>query len=329
MQGFAHARCAEPPADSGAVIKIWSIRSSGGYAPTVDETESDPADDSGRHGGPALIGANTYAFRGGERLRNDLVGSICIVWVMSGRGTVRTGPHTVEMTKASVLCLPWRHDVRWDADQRDPFRVGTVHVAPWHDARVEIEPRVPWQRGDSLLDADYRQGEPGEAVEIPLAHPDARQLVTLGGYAIDRFDRGLTSDLSLRAMGRLLLEELTRASTTASDTGPQPPLAFEQMRAFVEQNLERRFTVAEVARAGDCSASTAERLFVRWTGSSIVSWSKDLRMERASVLLSTTGLRVGEVARAVGYPDALYFSRVFAASFGVPPSRYPAVRIRP
>ena len=291
--------------------------------------ESAPDDAAGRRGGPALIGANTYAFRAGERLQNDLVGSICIVWVMSGRGTVRTGPLTLKLTKVSVVCLPWRHDVRWEADQRDPFQVGTVHVVPWHDARVEIEPQVPWQRGDPLLYADYRQGERGEVIEIPLAHADARHIVTLGGYAIDRFDRGLTSDVSLRAMGRLLLEELTRASTAASDNGPQPPLAFEQMRAFVEQNLDRRFTVAEVARAGDCSASTAERLFVRWTGSSIVSWSKDLRMERASVLLSTTGLRVGEVARAVGYPDALYFSRVFAANFGIPPSRYTSVRIRP
>lgn len=291
--------------------------------------ESTPDNASGRRGGPALIGANPYAFRAGERLRNDLVGSICIVWVMSGRGTVRTGPLTLDLTKASVVCLPWRHDVRWEADARDPFRVGTVHVVPWHDERVEVEPHVPWQHGDPLLDAEYRQGERGEVIEIPLAHADARQLVTLGGYAIDRFDRGLTSDMSLRAMGGLLLDEMTRASTAASDNGPQPPLAFEQMRVFVEQNLDRRFTVAEVARAGDCSASTAERLFVRWTGSSIVSWSKDLRMERASVLLSTTGLRVGEVARAVGYPDALYFSRVFAASFGIPPSRYTSVRIRP
>lgn len=279
-------------------------------------------------GGPALIGANTYTFRAGERLRNVVTASVCIVWVVSGRGTVRSTGTTVELTKSSVLCLPWRHDVHWEADRRDPFKVGTVHVVPWHDAQVEVEPVVPFGT-DPLLEAGYRRGRRGELVEIPLVQPDARQLVALGWYAIDRFQRGLTSDRSLRAVGGLLMEELTRATTAASSPEPQPPVAFERMRSFVEEHLDRRFTVAEVARAGDCSPSTAERLFARWTERSIVTWAKDRKMEHAAVLLSTTGLRVGEVARAVGYPDALYFSRVFAATFGVPPSRYAAGRIRP
>ncbi len=39
--------------------------------------------------------------------------------------------------------------------------------------------------------------------------------------------------------------------------------------------------------------------------------------------------RVNEVARRVGYSDPLYFSRVFSASYSVPPSRYASGQLRP
>ncbi len=52
-------------------------------------------------------------------------------------------------------------------------------------------------------------------------------------------------------------------------------------------------------------------------------------MEEAALLLRTTSLRASEVARTVGYADPLYFSRVFRATFGVPPSRYAKGQLRP
>jgi AraC-like DNA-binding protein len=53
------------------------------------------------------------------------------------------------------------------------------------------------------------------------------------------------------------------------------------------------------------------------------------QLEEAARLLRTTGLRVGEVAGRVGFPDPLYFSRSFRALFSVPPSRYASEQLRP
>ena len=74
---------------------------------------------------------------------------------------------------------------------------------------------------------------------------------------------------------------------------------------------------------------TAERLFARYTGLSVLAWARSQRMERAATLLRTTSLRASEVARMVGFADPLYFSRVFRATYGVPPSTYATGQLRP
>ena len=57
-------------------------------------------------------------------------------------------------------------------------------------------------------------------------------------------------------------------------------------------------------------------------GMSPNDYLRKCRMERASELLQTTELNVGEVCAQVGIPDAQYFSRVFKAYYGVSPSSY-------
>ncbi|MEU7458336.1 helix-turn-helix domain-containing protein [Streptosporangium roseum] len=46
------------------------------------------------------------------------------------------------------------------------------------------------------------------------------------------------------------------------------------------------------------------------------------RLERARFLLEETTLRVGEVARALGYTDVVLFTRQFSRYAGVSPSGY-------
>ena len=47
-----------------------------------------------------------------------------------------------------------------------------------------------------------------------------------------------------------------------------------------------------------------------------------LRMKNAADLIRRTDLTITQVAQAVGYEDALYFSTLFRRKMGLPPSRY-------
>lgn len=57
-------------------------------------------------------------------------------------------------------------------------------------------------------------------------------------------------------------------------------------------------------------------------GMSPNDYLRKCRMERAAELLRSTELNITEVCAQIGVPDAQYFSRVFKAHFGMPPSSY-------
>lgn len=56
----------------------------------------------------------------------------------------------------------------------------------------------------------------------------------------------------------------------------------------------------------------------------VIAFRDAARVQRAGQLLRTTGMPVAAVARAVGYPDQLYFARVFRRRTGASPSAWRA-----
>lgn len=307
--------------------------------------------------GPVIVGANWYRFRAGEHIRHELVASVAFVWVVQGAGSIRSRGEEFRLTSGSVLRLPWRHDVEYTADARAPFQVGTIHVVPWHDPAVPVEAAVAFEPGDPLYGAPYRRdaaphddsshdgsspgdeatpraahgAAPGAAPDTPLLATErstsGRSLISLATYAVERFLRFPYDEGTFRALGSLVVQEAAGWTDTAETAGP--PAVLELMTDHVVAGLASHLTVQEIADAGSCSPATAERLFARYTGLSVLAWVRRRRMDEAALLLRTTGLRASEVARLVGYPDPLYFSRVFRQTFSVPPSRYAKGQLRP
>ncbi|RKR73596.1 AraC-like DNA-binding protein [Frondihabitans australicus] len=282
-----------------------------------------------------IVSANWYRFRSGERIRHEVVASVAFVWVVTGAGLIRAGSQDFRMTSGTVLRLPWRHSVDYRPDDRSPFSVGTIHVVPWHDEAVPVEPRVAYVPGEALLDAPFRRaaapGEGSGSAEPPILmsarSTSGRGLISLATYAVERFVRHEFDEATYRSLGGLVMQESAAWSHAPEQAGA--PAVLELMTDHIVSHLSSPVTVAEVAEAGGCSPATAERLFARYTGLSVLAWARRVRMDEAARLLRTTGLRASEVARAVGYTDPLYFSRVFRQTFSVPPSRYAAGQLRP
>ena len=281
-------------------------------------------------GGPALVGANWYRFGSREHIRHELVVTTCFVWVVRGSGVIRTCGQAFPMGANAILRLPWRHTVEYVPDPRSPFSVGTIHLVPWHAFGTPVEPRPPFLPGDPLLEVDYRRAtDPHEGPRLLTSRSSAaRNIIVLGTYAIDRFLAGPVDEATSRSLGTLVAAENALWRADEEPVGAAP-VALELMTDFVIANIDAHLSLAQIAAAGHCSAVTAERMFARYTGHSVLSWVRGQRMERAATLLRTTSLRAGEVARMVGFSDPLYFSRVFRATYGVPPSRYATGQMRP
>ncbi len=95
---------------------------------------------------------------------------------------------------------------------------------------------------------------------------------------------------------------------------------------FMEEHLDARVRVSEIARALGYSAPYFCRLFVEEINRSPRDFLIDLRIERAKEYLRHTPLSVAAVAAHLGY-DVSYFTRLFKRRTGYTPRQY-ARRVR-
>ncbi|MGL5929961.1 MAG: helix-turn-helix domain-containing protein, partial [Dermatophilaceae bacterium] len=98
-------------------------------------------------------------------------------------------------------------------------------------------------------------------------------------------------------------------------------LRLERVISTLRADPSHRVTLAEAARWAEMSPQYFSRTFSAQTGRSFRDFVLANRLDRAHTLLTESTMTVGEVARALGYPDTYLFSRQVAARFGRPPSR--------
>ncbi|PGH47605.1 response regulator transcription factor, partial [Streptomyces sp. Ru87] len=149
-------------------------------------------------------------------------------------------------------------------------------------------------------------------------------------------DRGFTPDDVRRAephpglllLGRDILtdEELTGLLTTMTQRAePASHRSYAQVRAalvHIEQHYRTPLTRWQIAQAAGVSENHLGRLFHRELGLTLWDYLTRLRVQRAKERLRQSDDSVQAVARAVGFHDRAYFSRVFRKVTGVAPHIY-------
>jgi AraC-like DNA-binding protein len=283
----------------------------------------------GDESGPVVVGANWYRFRPAEYLVNPHVMSVSFIWVLRGGGSVKSGNQTFRLGPNDVVRLPWSHKVEYQADSQNPFLIGTLHVVPRHLFSSSVVPRVAHLPKDPLLNDPARSGDHFEFQPslANFSNGPARRIADLGRFAVERFTDSAFNEELFRALAKIVLLENSQWEDGADF--PSIPPALEAMMAFVRSNLGSPLSVAKIAKIGDVSPTSAQRLFNSHTGSSIGIWVRGRRLQMAAHLLRSSGLRVNEIGKLVGFDDPLYFSRVFSAEYGVPPSKFGHGELRP
>ncbi|MED3561182.1 helix-turn-helix domain-containing protein [Bacillus xiapuensis] len=91
---------------------------------------------------------------------------------------------------------------------------------------------------------------------------------------------------------------------------------------FIDQHFVENISLEQVASHVQLSPNYFSNLFKRTTGTSFIEYMTQLRVEKAKAMLVNLNQTVYQVANAVGYHDARYFSRVFKSVCGKTPSKY-------
>lgn len=122
----------------------------------------------------------------------------------------------------------------------------------------------------------------------------------------------------------LFLDYLLRSVLTQRPmtTNKLQDLYIREAMTYIEQNYQNGITVEDIARQTGLNRSYFGKIFKSATDKSPQQYLIDYRMTKAAQLLKLTALSVGEVGRAVGYPNQLHFSRAFKGAFGLCPREW-------
>lgn len=119
---------------------------------------------------------------------------------------------------------------------------------------------------------------------------------------------------------------LTRFWPNASLTGPameerRQPLhpQVKQALQWIEQQFTQPDVLTDLYQENGLTSNYLRQLFREVMGCSPGEYVKQLRMRQARYLLHTTDLQHKRIAAELGYPDALYFSRIYRQFWGHSP----------
>ncbi|MDF2926598.1 MAG: DNA-binding response regulator [Paenibacillaceae bacterium] len=95
-----------------------------------------------------------------------------------------------------------------------------------------------------------------------------------------------------------------------------------EMMDYVEERLEHKVTLKDVAARFDFSPNYLGHLFKVETGMAFSDYLNEVRMKRACTLLGDPRLKVYEIADRIGYKNIIYFNRMFKQMLGMTPGEY-------
>jgi len=157
---------------------------------------------------------------------------------------------------------------------------------------------------------------------------------SLSSIALDAYRAGYEAAETLhRLMGGLQSPSNTRILVKPTHVSRRQSTAFgfdlDRVVAAARQFIFDRFAdkslqVSDIAQHCEVSRRLLETRFVQALGRTLLQELTELRMEHARTLLRDTDDTITEVAEAIGFADANYFTKAFRHRHGLAPLKYRA-----
>ena len=172
------------------------------------------------------------------------------------------------------------------------------------------------------VQAQYRLGLAGLSEKRPLFQPIQPDMaLKVRDELMYIANHPQASSLNLMAHFYLFLDALIDGSASKQRVRGQSQRSFYIREAihFIEQYYKNAITIDQVASFCGLNRTYFSRLFKEVMGQTPQDYLAHYRISKAVELMRNTNLSIGEIAAMVGYPNQLYFSKVFRKIHGLPP----------
>ncbi|MGB1907255.1 MAG: AraC family transcriptional regulator [Spongiibacter sp.] len=225
-----------------------------------------------------------------------------IMYCTGGRGTLVCDDRQYDIRSGDLVLLPRGHSHAYHADDLDPWTIYWLHF------------------NGRLADAFYQHSRLTSPKLYIGLQPrvvrifDGLSELRRSAYQLAEFIQGCHQIQALLSYIALL----ERQQRPQSGKG----LDWERLRAMMQEHIHGQLNLDELAASANLSKFHFTKKFKAWSGQSPIQYFINMKVQRACYLLDSTGMSIKEVAAALGYDDAYYFSRVFKKTIGLSPSEY-------
>ena len=241
-----------------------------------------------------------------SRTRHD---DFLFIYCVEGQGTLRIGKLEHSVKRGDLLILPKEQIHSYYASDTDPWSIYWVHC-------------------DGTLAAEFT---------TPLLKSSQSPIIKLGLHSrlvadfeslmdLRKSTQLFESYLHVCSLLRQILTHITLLQTQARHHYDQS-LNMEAIQTLMLTRLHESLDIDTLAATANLSKYHFIKRYKNLTGSTPINDFIRMKIERACHLLDITDQRISEVAWALGYEDAYYFSRTFSKVMGISPSQYRSIRL--
>jgi len=124
------------------------------------------------------------------------------------------------------------------------------------------------------------------------------------------------------ALGLLITPFLKTIKSEFSGKSVDSMAKFTRLLAYIEKNLSRRLTLAELAEEFHLNPTYLSNLFAQKMGLPLIAYCNRRRIRLAIDLIWSSDYSVSEIADKTGIGDVANFSKMFKRATGLSPFEY-------
>ena len=241
--------------------------------------------------------------------RENGCGEYLLIYCIKGEGWYRLGGKTYTVPANHFFILPAEQPHSYGSGEENPWSIYWIHFKGYK-ARLIYEQL----QGLRLIDMN-KNSRIGDRISF------FEELIS--ALEIGNSDEIINyANLSLYHLLSTFLYVQSYREVKAKKKGDQNTFFISLATHYMNENIEKKITLKDIASHFGYSESHFYRLFLKEINYSPINYLQHLKIERACQLLVHTNLKINQISFKLGFEDPYYFSRIFSKIVGMSPKKY-------
>lgn len=247
----------------------------------------------------------------------------CIIYCISGKGTIRIENEKYKMTPGSVLMWRANHKYRICSSEENPEYV-MINFDFVNDNAITYSFKIPPEspdifNADRISDLTIFDDRP--EFNTTIFKQSSKQLGELFLGIMSEF-RNPKNHMNMRISAKMIiiLSELSDAFTL--ETSSKAIDKSDEIVEYIHEHYTKELTNSDIAKHFNFHPQHINKIIKKKTGYSLHKYVIMRRISKAIDLLETSEMSIAEIAEKTGFQNTCHFSRYFKEFMGSSPRSY-------